>query len=58
MPNTASLLFVTVNSVITSEVAKSLTEIDSIESLKIQQKKENISSECKDLKTDSTQTDV
>jgi hypothetical protein len=58
MPNTASLLFVTVNSVIISEVAKSLTEIDSIESLKIQQKKENISSECEDLKTDSTQTDV
>ena len=58
MPNTASLLFVTVNSVIISEVAKSLTEIDSIELLKIQQKKENISSECEDLKTDSTQTDV
>ena len=58
MPNTASLLFVTVNSVIISEVVKSLTEIDSIELLKIQQKKENISSECEDLKTDSTQTDV
>ena len=58
MPNTASLLFVTVNSVIISEVAKSLTEIDSIESLKIQQKEENISPEDEDLKIDSTQTDV
>ena len=58
MPNTASLLFVTVDSVVISEVAKSLTEIDSIELLKIQQKKEKINSEHEDLKTHPTEANV